>query len=47
MRLEPLDGAEEADALPLWRRIGWMVAIWGMSVAALGAVALVIRAWIA
>lgn len=31
----------------LWRRIGWMAAIWAMSVAALGAVAFVLRLWIA
>ncbi|WP_420607000.1 DUF2474 domain-containing protein [Novosphingopyxis sp.] len=46
MKLAPLDGAERAEALPLWRRIGWMAAIWGMSVALLGAVALIIRSWI-
>ncbi|MFS0736029.1 DUF2474 family protein [Sphingomonas sp. 1P06PA] len=27
-----------------WRRFGWFVAIWAMSVAAIGAVAFLIRA---
>ena len=31
---------------PLWKRVGWMAAIWLMSVAALGAVAWVIRLWL-
>jgi hypothetical protein len=31
---------------PLWRRIAWMAAIWCASVAALGAVAAVIRWWL-
>ncbi len=46
MKLDPLGGAERAERVPLWRRIGWMAAIWGMSVALLGAVAFVIRSWI-
>lgn len=29
---------------PLWKRLGWMAAIWGMSVAALGLVSLMLRA---
>lgn len=32
---------------PLAQRLGWMVLIWMLSVAALGAVALIIRWWIA
>lgn len=32
---------------PLWRRLGWMAAIWVMSVLALGAVAWVLRLWLA
>ncbi|MXO89251.1 DUF2474 domain-containing protein [Pontixanthobacter aquaemixtae] len=31
---------------PLWKRLLWMVAIWGMSVTVLGAVAWVIRTWL-
>jgi hypothetical protein len=31
---------------PLWKRLVWMVAIWGASVVALGAVAVIIRFWL-
>ena len=31
---------------PLWQRLAWMVAIWGLSVAALGVVSLLIRFWL-
>ena len=31
---------------PLWKRLGWMAAIWGMSVAVLGIVAYFIRWWL-
>ncbi len=41
-----LSGAERAERAPLWRRLAWMAAIWAMSVAALGAVAMVIRVWL-
>jgi len=34
------------DAAPLWKRLGWMVAIWAMSVAALGLVAWILRLWL-
>lgn len=37
----------EADEKPLWLRLAWMAAIWGASVAALGAVAWLLRLWIA
>jgi hypothetical protein len=36
----------DEDAGPLWKRLAWMAAIWAMSVAALGAVAWVLRLWL-
>lgn len=47
MRLAPLDGGEDAETKPLWQRLGWMVAIWVTSVTALGAVAYLLRLWLA
>lgn len=41
-----LDGAEQAQARPLWQRLAWMAAIWLGSVLALGVVAMVIRYWL-
>ena len=38
-------GKDETEA-PLWKRIGWMAAIWGMSVGVLGVVAYLIRWWL-
>lgn len=34
------------DEAPLWKRLAWLVAIWVMSVAALGVVAFIIRSWL-
>nr|WP_294847430.1 DUF2474 domain-containing protein [uncultured Sphingomonas sp.] len=31
---------------PWWQRLGWMVAIWAMSVAVLGVIASIIRYWL-
>ena len=31
---------------PWWKRLAWMVAIWAMSVAALGVIAFILRSWI-
>jgi len=42
-----LGGGERGDARPLAHRLGWLAAIWLASVLSLGAVALVIRWWIA
>lgn len=36
----------QADTAPLWKRLAWMAAIWTASVAALGAVAGVLRWWL-
>jgi len=36
----------EAEAQPLWKRLAWMAAIWAASVAALAAVAGLLRLWI-
>jgi len=35
------------DARPLWQRLGWLVLIWGASVGVLGAIAWLLRLWIA
>lgn len=34
------------NAGPWWKRIFWLVAIWAMSLAVLGAIAFVIRLWL-
>lgn len=33
----------KADSAPLWKRLGWMAAIWAASVLVLGALAQLIR----
>ena len=47
MRFDPkLDGGESGDARPLWQRLGWMLAIWVVSITVLGLVAYGIRFWL-
>ncbi|MFN3818796.1 DUF2474 domain-containing protein [Blastomonas sp.] len=41
-----LDDPDRGDARPLTQKIGWMVAIWLMSVGVIGVVAYAIRWWI-
>ena len=42
MKGKPLD----ADRQPLWKRLGWLAAIWVGSVLALGAFAQLLRLWL-
>jgi hypothetical protein len=35
-----------AERSPLWQRLAWMVGIWTLSVASLGAVAGLLRLWL-
>jgi hypothetical protein len=43
--LEQRSGSTD-KAPPLWKRLAWLAAIWALSVAALGAVAAVLRFWL-
>ena len=36
----------EEPAIPLWKRLAWMIAIWAASVLALGVVSLLLRLWL-
>ncbi|MXO51257.1 DUF2474 family protein [Erythrobacter gaetbuli] len=47
MAFDPLSGSQDAQARPLWQRLGWMVLIWIVSVTVLGAVAYALRLWLA
>ncbi len=40
-------GGSATEDAPWWKKLGWMAAIWGMSVGALGIVAYLIRWWLA
>ncbi|WP_120077105.1 DUF2474 domain-containing protein [Aurantiacibacter odishensis] len=37
----------EADDKPLWKRLAWMAGLWLASISVLGAIAMVIRWWLA
>jgi Protein of unknown function (DUF2474) len=37
----------ELPEAPLWQRLAWMAALWAGSVAVIGAVAFVLRLWLA
>jgi hypothetical protein len=41
-----MEEGPDADAGPLWQRLGWMALLWLASVAVLGAVAWAIRLWL-
>ena len=36
----------DSELLPIGQRIAWMIAIWAMSVGALAAVTMLLRAWL-
>ena len=36
----------EKPTAPLWKRLVWMAAIWGASVAVLGTVGMLLRLWL-
>ncbi|AOG02358.1 MULTISPECIES: DUF2474 family protein [Blastomonas] len=46
MRLPDADDPDRGDARPLAQKLGWMAAIWLMSVGFIGVVAYAIRWWI-
>ena len=35
-----------ASTVPLWKRLAWLVAIWSLSVAAVGVVSAIIHFWL-
>jgi hypothetical protein len=41
-----MDRWQRAERQPFWKRLAWMAAIWGVSVAVLGVVAGLLRLWI-
>jgi hypothetical protein len=38
--------SQPASAMPLWKRLGWLVVIWSASVAAMLAVSGLLRLWL-
>lgn len=38
--------AMKEAAIPRWKKLAWMIAIWAASVLALGAVSLLLRVWL-
>jgi uncharacterized protein DUF2474 len=41
-----MDSWREAERQPIWKRLAWMAAIWGASVAVLGVFAGLLHLWI-
>ncbi|MFZ5655789.1 MAG: DUF2474 family protein [Pseudomonadota bacterium] len=41
-----MDGPDQADRRPLRVRLGWMLLLWLAGVAAVGAVAMLLRFWL-
>jgi hypothetical protein len=43
---QPVSTPGPAETPSVWKRLGWMLLIWSASVAALGAVSLILRLWL-
>jgi hypothetical protein len=42
----PAPTSDPAETRSVWKRLGWMLLIWSASVAALGALSLILRLWL-
>lgn len=42
----PAAASGPTESPSLWKRLGWMLLIWSASVAALGALSLILRLWL-
>jgi hypothetical protein len=43
---QPVPSSSPAETPSVWKRLGWMLLIWSASVAALGALSLILRLWL-